>query len=168
MRICAPVVALFLLGACLDISQNGGGQGGAGSGSGSTEPADSGPAIEGVGCAIVGTSKLCRATSYCPTLAIDDAMFPNCAFRIRGAVVDIQCVCGGEMLCPMGTPTTCAEAASMLSQQTEAQVCVQISEGRCTPIVGDGGIPVTGTPDCDRVCAASCDGDPYCRKTCGC
>ena len=162
----ALTLAPLVLGGCLDITQNGGG--GSGQTTGATAPVDAGAAaIKGAGCGIVGTSIMCRATSYCPTIVMDDAKFPNCAFRIRGNVVDIQCVCGGEMLCPMGTPTTCAETTSMLAQQTEAQVCVQISEGRCTPIAGDGGVR-TGPSDCDRVCAETCGSDPYCRRTCGC
>jgi hypothetical protein len=123
--------------------------------------------VTGSSCAIVGTSVLCRATSYCPGLVIDSAAFPDCGFRIRGAVVDLQCVCASEALCPIGTPVTCSEMQGLLQSQTESGVCTQISEGRCAMIMQDSH-PSAGSPDCDMRCAAQCEGDIACRKTCGC
>lgn len=163
----ALAVTPAALGGCLDITQ--GGQD-AGAATSPTSPtADAG--IVGTACATVGNSQLCRLTSYCPTLAINETVYPNCAFRIRGSIIDIQCVCNGEMLCPLGTPTTCTEAAKMLAQSSEVLVCTQVSEGRCTYFTpakaGSSGVTPPGS--CDPVCAGSCpSGDSGCRRTCGC
>ncbi len=96
--------------------------------------ADAGAAT-GAGCTddLGGGIKLCTYISVCPTLGVDHDLYPNCGFRIRGAVIDLECVCQG-MLCPMGAPTTCTQAAQLMTNQNEIQICLQVDEGRCTKL----------------------------------
>jgi hypothetical protein len=110
---------------------------------------------------------LCAAVSLCPTLSVNRDQFPDCGFRVQGDVLDLECVCNGE-ICPMGVATSCAQAQQLMSTQTELSVCSQVSEGRCT-----GGTPAppssSGTSGtCDHQCQAQCGGDPSCYQMCGC
>jgi hypothetical protein len=125
---------------------------------------------QGADCAQESTTgaTLCTAISVCPNLAVDHDVYPNCGFRIRGMAIDVECVCNGQ-LCPLGSPTTCDQAAQLLQGQSEATVCTQVDEGRCT-----GGTPApagsAGAPasTCDATCRTECAGDPSCLKMCGC
>ena len=154
----------LLLAGCADLP--GTGTGDASTHAATTDAGDAGPAVVGTACGNAGPTQLCRATNLCPKVVVDSDRFPNCGFRIRGTVVDIQCVCNGESLCPLGTPSTCDQAAKLLASQSEIGTCMQVMDGRCTPL-GATKTP-TGTPDCDTICAASCNGEPTCRKSCGC
>lgn len=78
---------------------------------------------------------LCSAVSACPSLVVDGDALPSCGFRVKGGTYDLQCVCG-DWLCPIGTPTTCAEAAQLMNGATSLQVCLQVNENRCVPAVG--------------------------------
>jgi hypothetical protein len=128
------------------------------------------PTAQGADCAHESTTgaTLCSAISVCPNLMIDHDVYPNCGFRVRGMTIDIECACNGQ-LCPLGSPTTCDQATKLLEGQSEATVCAQADEGRCT-----GGTPApagsgTGpTTTCDPTCRTECAGDPSCLKMCGC
>ena len=74
---------------------------------------------------------LCTGVSSCPGLLVDHDVYPDCGFRIRGASFDLQCPCYGG-LCPIGSPSTCADAQALLAAQSEYIVCAQYNEGRCT------------------------------------
>ncbi len=151
--------AALTLAGCADIST-----GGADAGASASSP-DAGEAgVVGAACGATGPNQLCRVTSVCPKVVVDAERFPNCGFRIRGSVVDIQCVCFGESLCPLGTPSTCAEATQLLANQSEAAACSQVMEGRCIALPVAPAKPST----CDKVCAADCRGDTTCRQSCGC
>ena len=135
----------------------------AGVGASSDAGADAG--IEGADCIPLGGATLCTATSMCPELVVDHDLFPNCGFRIRGGAVDIQCACD-DALCPLGTPTTCAEAAQLLESQSELSVCAQAADGRCTAVKASSAS--TQSTTCDPSCRAECGNDPTCLKLCGC
>ena len=132
------------------------------------------PAVVGGGC---GTERqsgetLCVATSMCPELVVDTQALPGCGFRVRGATVDLVCACG-EMICPMGVFTTCAQARELLTSQTEGLVCAQVGEGRCTGPGATGGTSSSsssssGAPGCDKQCIADCGGGEACASVCGC
>jgi len=138
----------------------------AASGSGG-DAGDGGGAAQGIDCIVEPTTgaTLCSGISLCPGLYVDHDVYPHCGFRPKGNVLDIECACSEEV-CPLGVPTTCAQAKQLLDSQTEPQVCTQVAEGRCTP-----GAPTTagGTSStCDRTCSSECGGDPSCLKQCGC
>ena len=130
-------------------------------------PAATADAAVGAGCTgdLGGGLKLCTYVSLCPTLGVDHDVYPNCGFRLHGDLIDLECVCQG-VLCPIGVPTTCAQAKELLSSQTEYAVCAQVNEGRCTALGTAGG--TTPPASCDRNCAAQCHGDTSCMKSCGC
>jgi hypothetical protein len=134
----------------------------------------------GAGCNVQtsGGVTLCTAISLCPSLSIDPATFSGCGFRIRGDVLDLECECSG-FLCPIGAPTTCAEAATLLSQQNADSVCSQEGQGTCiqeapaatTTTSADGGTTTStmGTSSgCDQTCESECVSDPNCIQACGC
>src|SRR5262249_26923827 len=112
--------------------------------------------------------QLCVATSMCPSVVVDTSAFPDCGFRIRGSAVDLVCACGTS-ICPMGIFSTCAQAAQLLTSQTEQGVCVQVSEGRCvdapTPSGSSGS---NGKAACDRDCVQQCGGGADCAAMCNC
>ena len=127
------------------------------------------PAAVGAGCVTTAQAgiTLCSAISICPSLVVDQDVFPDCGFRIQGQTLDLECDCSGAV-CPIGVPVTCTQAAQLLQQQQSAtNVCTQVSEGRCT----QGAAPApsgTGTSTCDTACRDGCGGDPSCWKACGC
>ncbi len=182
MRI-APIapISLCVLAACLylgcgleqALSQGGGNSSSSASTAGdggSDGAADSG--IVGAGCGIeTGSStQLCVATSLCPNVVVDTTDLPHCGFRIRGGASELVCGCG-DSICSMGAFTTCAQAAALLTSQTEQQVCTQLAEGRCS-----AGVPTPGTSSstsssgssCDKSCMADCGGGSACASICGC
>jgi len=110
-----------------------------------------------------GGTKLCTYISICPQLGVDHDKFPNCGFRVRGDTIDLECLCNG-VLCPMGAPTTCAQATQLMNAQTELGVCQQVAEDRCTMLQA----PTNGGTKCDKNCASQCFGDTSCLRGCGC
>lgn len=163
MRPLACLIALLALDGCLqfglDKSSDGGAEGGAASTSdgGADTPS-------GVDCTqdeLSGAS-LCAQISTCPEVRVDRDQFPNCGFRVHGDAIDLECGCQGA-LCSMGSAATCQQATALLAGQTEPQVCMQVSEGRCL------GQPVPGgSSTCDHLCASECGGAPSCLQMCGC
>ncbi len=146
-------------------------QGGTSSGSAATSDGGADAAAEagatGQGCGVEsGTgATLCTVTSQCPSVPMDTETFPNCGYRIRGGLSELVCACG-ESICSMGAFTTCTQAAQLMASQSEASVCAQVGEGRCT-----AGSPVSGSganPTCDRTCLSQCGGGAGCASICGC
>jgi hypothetical protein len=178
----APSVAVLLASfvACVDVSTGtGAGKGGTADSGTAPNPAsnpDGGPAgVQGTGCTTnpdLGIP-LCTSTTSCPSIVIDERTFPNCGWRILNGNADLQCDCNG-LMCPIGTPTTCAQAATILQGQTEQTICAQLSDGRCiqptaATSTGTGTGSGGGTPSsCDQNCAADCSGNPTCLTMCGC
>jgi hypothetical protein len=130
---------------------------------------------QGVDCITESTTgaTLCTGNSSCGTLAVDHTVYPDCGFRVVGANVtlDLECACQQGMLCPVGIAASCAEAATMLQDQTEDTVCAQISEGRCS--AGTGGASSSGggaaaQNACNATCESQCAGAPACIAACGC
>ena len=135
--------------------------------------------VVGANCGIESGSgqQLCQATSICPTLVVDTQAFPHCGFRIKGGSTELVCACG-QLLCSMGTYTTCTQAAALLMTQTEQQVCTQLAEDRCSagttaPPSGSSGTSGTSGSSgargtCDHTCLAECGGGGGCASICGC
>jgi hypothetical protein len=153
-------------------------QGGSGSSTSASTPADGGTdaagdsGVIGAGCGIESGSgtQLCVATSACPTVVVDTQALPHCGFRIKAGASELVCGCG-DSICSMGAYTTCAQAAALLSSQTEQQVCTQLAEGRCS-----AGVPTPSTSSssgssgssCDKACMAEWGGGGACASICGC
>jgi hypothetical protein len=166
----SALAACLLVGCGLEQLTQNGSSGGTSSSSkdgGTKAAADSG--VTGAGCGLESGSgvQLCRATSACPTLVVDSQALPHCGFRIKGGSSELVCGCG-EALCSMGVYTTCTQAANLLASQTEAQVCTQLAEGRCSegnPTSSGGS---SSDPNCDRTCLKECGGGGGCASLCGC
>jgi hypothetical protein len=167
--------AVLALG-CEQLAQLGtGGNGVPEAGAPSPEAGTIEAGVAGGGCGTEPRSgaTLCIATSKCPNVVVDTQAMPSCGFRIQGGVVDLVCGCG-TALCPMGAFTTCAEAKTLLSEQTESGVCVQLAEGRCTEGVRATSTSTSSTssgganPACDQQCVKACGGGAACASVCNC
>jgi hypothetical protein len=163
-----------------------------GTGDGTTDPTTSGGSTTsssagtttptGAGCSTDPQTEitLCQQTSLCPGVSVDQGMLSGCGFRIHpGSVIDLECLCNGEDLCPIGVPDTCAEATQLLSSQTSFVVCEEASEGRCVQVGSEAGTssasasPSTSAASaspstCDKQCETQCAGEPDCIQLCGC
>jgi len=158
--------------SCIGLSLGQGGSSDAGSSSSSTtgtsDASAEGGGATGINCGQDTTTgvTLCLGISTCPGLTIDPDAMPGCGFRVSGggATLDLECVCN-DYVCPVGVATSCAQAKTLLSSQTEPQVCTQVNDGRCVQ-----GTPTTPPPSssCDKTCESECGGDPSCIKACGC
>jgi hypothetical protein len=154
-------------------------------GTGTTDPAASGgtatpsssnatatPAGSGCGTDMQSQITLCEQTSLCPGVTVDPGALPGCGFRIHpGSVIDLECLCGGDELCPIGIPDTCDQATQLLSSQTAVVVCQQVSDGRCVQVASDAGGAMSNpsaTSTCDKQCESECAGEPNCIQLCGC
>jgi hypothetical protein len=157
--VCAP--------ACEPLGQTGGSNGAMDASAPSETPLSADASVVGAGCGTETGSgtQLCVATSLCPNLVVDTQAMPHCGFRVRGGTADLVCGCG-TAVCPMGVFTTCAEAAQLLTTQTEQAVCVQLAEGRCF----ESGTPSSPTAHsaCDRTCLKECGGGAACASICNC
>ena len=179
MRLVRALTALALLvcSACVDVGfgQKSGADAGASSASGSSsDPNASGGAdagAQGVDCITeqATSATICTGISLCPGLVVDHDVYPDCGFRVKGNVLDLECACGSDV-CPIGVPQTCTQAQSMLSSQSEGTVCAQVAEGRCTPgtPAPSSGGTTGGGSTCDKACEGECGGDPSCIQSCGC
>jgi len=119
---------------------------------------------------------LCLGTSECPNATIDTSAFPSCGFH-QGAPspFDLECICDGYELCPVGAPNSCNDVATLLTQyMTSLQVCEQVSTGGCIGLdagAGSGsssGSGTTGLSAACQACISSCGTTPACYQSCGC
>jgi hypothetical protein len=163
----ASSVAFLFLASCLQISTDTG-DGTSGGTGGATSGASAPGGGTGVDCVTDPATGvvLCAELSTCPGLSVDPSAFAGCGFRTGGAAIDLECLCSGS-LCPIGVPTTCAQAAQLLTGQTVLQVCQQVAEGLCVPVeTPDAGASVA--PGCDRTCQSQCGAAADCLQICGC
>jgi hypothetical protein len=108
--------------------------------------------------------KLCTSIDQCLGLAVDHDVFPDCGFRVPSTSIVLECVCD-DFLCPVGTALNCAQAQTLLADQTQLVTCQQENEGRCAPRTT---LTKKGGTSCDTTCAEACAGDFNCRGLCGC
>jgi hypothetical protein len=162
----AFAAAVLASPACIipSISQNGSDAGA----TTSAEDAGSAATVKGASCTQITSSiSLCQFISACPNLSLSAQVFPECGFRIHGSAIDPECLCQNQYLCPIGAPTTCAEAATAAGGDTTYDsVCAQALTGNCqdlTAATGSGG----ATAAC-KACIANCDNVPSCIDACGC
>ena len=175
MRWYLLAIALPLTG-CLALSTGSGTDTGSSSGSSSggitsSSSSGGGGATSGTNCTTDPQSgiTLCEQIANCPGVDVDPGAFPGCGFRLKASsTYDLECGCG-DSLCPIGVPTSCATALSLLNQATSSlTVCEQVDNGTCTPLQGDGGASSSSSSSCDKSCEAQCGGDPNCIPLCGC
>jgi hypothetical protein len=173
----STLAALPLL-ACLEQVSTGTGTtdptgGGGTATAASSSSATTTPAGSGCGTDPESQITLCEQTSVCPGVTVDPGALPSCGFRIHpGSVIDLECLCGGDELCPIGIPDTCEQATQLLSSQTALVVCQQVSDGRCVQVASpDAGAASTNpgaASSCDKQCQSECAGEPNCIQLCGC
>jgi hypothetical protein len=165
-RLAPVLLALAATPACLQLSTGTGTDAGTAS-TPTTGVVTSTVTPTGAGCTedAVTQVTLCEFISACPSVDVDQGAFPGCGFRIKSgsAALDIECLCGTD-LCPVGVPSTCADATQLLSQQSSITVCEQSDEGRCVSLTTTTGTSST----CDKNCESGCAGDPSCIQFCGC
>jgi hypothetical protein len=155
-------------------------------GTGTTDPTASGgtatpssasatatPAGSGCGTDMQSQITLCEQTSLCPGVAVDPGALPGCGFRMHpGSVIDLECLCGGDELCPIGIPDTCDQATQLLSSQSAVIVCQQVTDGRCVQVAaadaGAASANSSAASSCDKQCESECAGEPNCIQLCGC
>jgi hypothetical protein len=158
---------------CFDLSQNSDADGGTSAASGGDGGGTT--TVTGGNCGVEPNTgmQLCQAVSTCPNVVIDTQSMPHCGFRIRGSAVDLVCGCG-TAICPLGVFTTCDEAASLIANQTEQGVCVQVAESRCVESANANTSTTTGNtatgknPACDQQCMTDCGGGEACASVCNC
>ena len=117
-----------------DTSSTGGGD----SGSSSSDASDATVAPEaaaGIECGVdpdTGVT-LCVGIASCPSVPVDQDLFPGCGYRIHAdpTVLDLECSCYGQ-ICPIGIASTCDQATALMQDQSQYTVCMQVNEGRCT------------------------------------
>lgn len=170
------ILAALPLLACLEQVSTGTGTTdptGGGAAASSSSSATTMPAGSGCGTDLQSQITLCEQTSLCPGVTVDPGALPSCGFRIHpGSVIDLECLCGGDELCPIGIPDTCDQATELLSSQTAVVVCQQVSDGRCVQVASpDAGAAATNpsaASSCDKQCQSECAGEPDCVQLCGC
>ena len=122
----------------------------------------------GVGCGKDPTSgvALCVGTTECPKVSLDLDTFPDCGFRTTTGSYDIECVCNGATLCPVGVASSCDDIAALFAHKTLADFCNQSACRDVGPAPGSK--PSTRSSSCDSNCAADCAGAATCVQACGC
>jgi hypothetical protein len=135
----------------------------AGAASNAAPSAPQQPEALGSGCTPITSSyNICTMISTCPGLQIDTNRFPECGFSVHGSALDPECLCYGSM-CPMGTPQTCDDMQTLLSNVTIESVCAEYQAGHCQSEGSIGGVDT----DC-QLCKANCNGNQACIQNCGC
>lgn len=181
------ILASFALGGCVQIGTGTGDDGG--TTSTSTDGGDGSAVVVqeagvnggGTGCGTDPTTgiTLCTGLNACPGLTVDPGAYGGCGFRQGGASpYDLECLCAGTELCPIGAATSCATAQQLLTQEQSALVvCEQVSTGACLSLSGSssggssGGISGSssgGLSQACQTCISGCGGTPACYQSCGC
>ncbi len=173
-----PTVTLFAmlgsttLAACFLTQSSSGSDAGADGAAAATSTATAGTTTADAGlsnCATDPITKvtLCTSVAACPSLSINHDVFPDCGYRAVGGSFDIQCWCSGYV-CPLGSPTSCADVEQLFEQQSEALVCTQVDQGRCTQPQKTGSTTGGTTTTACQACMQQCGNTPGCKDVCGC
>lgn len=113
---------------------------------------------------------LCSGTTACPDAVLDSKEFSGCGYRTVVPSFDLECVCNGNELCPIGVAATCDDVATLLGRRTLADICNQAGTGACKEVAASpgGGAGGNAASSCDRICLSECAGSPLCAQSCGC
>jgi hypothetical protein len=122
----------------------------------------------GVGCGADPDTgvNLCLGTTECPKVSLDTDSFPDCGFRTTTGSYDLECVCNGNTLCPVGVASSCAEIGDLFAHKSLADFCNQEDCKEIAPSTTSK--PMTRSPNCDSSCADDCAGNAVCVQGCGC
>jgi hypothetical protein len=175
------ILAGVPLAGCLQIStgQGDGGAPPAAAADGGARGDAGGVDAGGTGCGtdpMTGVT-LCIGINACPGLTVDQSVYGGCGFRQGGASpYDLECVCAGGAVCPIGAATSCETAQQLLAQEQSALVvCQQVATGGCLSPSGGGssggggsGSSSGGLSEACQTCVAGCGGTPACYQSCGC
>jgi hypothetical protein len=164
-RVRALLATMMLLSAssCIKGPSTGNDGGAASGGAGGATGVECGPdPTSGV--------TLCVGTTECPNANIDPKTFPSCGYKTTTPSFDLECVCNGNMLCPIGVAATCADVAPLLAKKNANDICNQAGNGTCvdvspTPSGTGGSTSSTCNPGCRSDCAGSL---PCIHDVCGC
>jgi hypothetical protein len=170
MHITRTLPLLVALGTVACVGINSSTSQGAGNGQ-DAATASSSTTATGIACNtdLATHATLCAATTACPSVSVDATLFPNCGFRTLQAAFELDCVCYGNYLCPVGTVKTCLEVTTLFSSKTLASVCNEVSLGLCSQSTASTTTGTGGrTSTCNQDCYSSCVGSPACIVACGC
>jgi hypothetical protein len=170
MRWLICILVFGSLSACLQLGQaldSAGGTSTAGS-AGSATDSDASALATGTNCGVDPSSgiSLCLGISTCPDEPVDPDQLPSCGYRISGATIDLECLCG-DSLCPLGSAASCLDAKALLADQSMLGVCARVADGVCTPVTQTA-TTTPSTSTCDKDCRTQCAGEPDCITLCGC
>lgn len=134
----------------------------------SSSSSSSSPKDTGVSCGADPDSgqTLCLGTTECPNVSLDTDSFPDCGFRTTSGSYDLECVCNGNTLCPVGVASSCAEIGDLFAHKSLADFCNQEDCKEIAP--SKTSKPATRSPSCDTSCADDCAGNAPCVQACGC
>jgi len=169
MRAVVGALGCLSLSGCLQAtSSSDGGAVAAASGPSETAEAADGT-VAGSNCTEQpGGIILCEQIAACPGVDVDPGALPDCGFRLEGAAsIDLECECSG-LLCPIGVPESCENAAQLLQGQSSLVVCEQASVGLCLGTGASDGGNAGAASGCDTECESECAGAPGCILACGC
>jgi len=161
-------VAASALPACGVVKPLGDDQQSQSSSDGTGNTSSSSSANTGVDCGTDSESgvSLCLGTTECPDVKLDTDAFPACGFQTTSGTYDIECVCNGNELCPVGVATSCTDVTNLFAQKSLADFC---NQGACKEVGSNPTMkPTTQSPNCDPSCAADCAGAALCIQACGC
>jgi hypothetical protein len=173
------VVASASLASCMQLGTDtgDGGTAPAATDGGGVPSSEAGVDAGGTGCGtdpMTGIT-LCTGLNACPGLTVDQGAYGNCGFRQGGASpYDLECLCPGGQLCPIGAATSCQTAQQLLVQEQSALVvCQQVASGGClSPSAsssgGGSGSSSGGLSEECQTCVSGCGGTPACYMSCGC
>jgi hypothetical protein len=185
----APLLALPLLVmavsplACLQQISTGTGTTDSSGGGTGTAPASTGTGAATPTGGLCGTDPqtgvtLCSQISLCPSITVDQNTLSGCGFKIHpGPVIDLECLCNQEALCPIGVADTCDQASALLASADLFSICEQTAQSRCAAVGTDASVPAFNSTQnnpmqnpgtCDKTCEAECAGEPDCLQLCGC
>jgi hypothetical protein len=118
--------------------------------------------------------RLCQGTTACPNTTVDQGAFSGCGFRTLTENFDLECLCNGVYVCPIGVAQACGDVASLLAGRTSIDICNLVSTGACqqvgsAPSTTGGNTGTGGTSSsCDPDCLSDCSNVPTCVEACGC
>jgi len=172
-RVLVLASAALLATACLVPKLGTGTSSGSGDGATQASTSGAGGAAEmatGVDCGKDEQSGavLCLGISSCPMLLVDTERFPGCGFKIHGDAIDLECVCNGASLCPVGVAKSCDDARALIADGNAGVVCSEIANGVCTDLAPNAVAASSSSGTCTSSCQMDCGGDPGCLQLCGC
>ncbi|HVW30351.1 MAG TPA: hypothetical protein VHC69_33565 [Polyangiaceae bacterium] len=159
-----------LASACGVVKPLGGDDESQSSGTSSSSSSGTSAQTTGVGCGTDPESgvNLCLGTTECPDVKLDTDTFPDCGLSTTTGSYDVECVCNGNQLCPVGVAMSCSDLGNLFTNKSLADFCNQDACKEVGPSTSTTSKPATRSANCDGSCADDCAGDTACTQACGC